>query len=83
MEQWRFDEGINMTYKNLIYKVVEKVGIIKVNRPEVRNVLNWETWMEFEDAMKRLHSDPNLRVGVITGVGNEAWALQRPLKENK
>ena len=73
-----------MTYKNLIYETDERVGIIKVNRPEVRNVLNWETWMELEDALKRLHEDPNLRVGIITGVGDEAFiggADLRMLKE--
>ena len=73
-----------MTYKNLIYETDERVGIIKVNRPEVRNVLNWETWMELEDALKRLHEDPNLRVGIITGVGDETFiggADLRMLKE--
>jgi enoyl-CoA hydratase len=73
-----------MTYKNLIYETDERVGIIKVNRPEVRNVLNWETWMELEDALKRLHEDPNLRVGIIIGVGDEAFiggADLRMLKE--
>jgi enoyl-CoA hydratase len=73
-----------MSYKNLIYETDERVGIIKVNRPEVRNVLNWETWMELEDALKRLHEDPNLRVGIITGVGDEAFiggADLRMLKE--
>ena len=62
-----------MSYKNLIFEKEERIGIIKVNRPEVRNILNWETWMELEDALKRLHADPNLRVGIITGVGDEAF----------
>jgi enoyl-CoA hydratase len=62
-----------MTYKNLIYETEERVGIIKINRPEVRNVLNWETWMELEDALKRLHEDRHLRVGILTGVGDEAF----------
>ncbi len=73
-----------MVYKNLIYETDERVGIIKVNRPEVRNVFNWETWMELEETLKRLHSDPNLRVGIITGVGDEAFiggADLRMLKE--
>jgi enoyl-CoA hydratase len=73
-----------MKYKNLLYEIDGSVGVMKVNRPEVRNVLNWETWMEFEDALKQLHSDPNLRVGIITGVGDEAFiggADLRMLKE--
>lgn len=73
-----------MSYKNLIYETDDRIGIIKVNRPEVRNVLNWETWMELEDAVKRLHAEPTLRVGIITGAGDEAFiagADLRMLKE--
>ena len=62
-----------MEYRNLIYETDKGIGIIKVNRPEVRNVLNWDTWMELEDALRRLHSDSDLRVGIITGVGDEAF----------
>jgi len=69
-----------MAYKNLIYETEEGVGIIKVNRPEVRNVLNWETWMELEDVLKQLHSEPSLRVGIITGVGDEAFIAGADLR---
>jgi len=62
-----------MSYKNLILETEDRIGLIKMNRPEVRNVLNWETWMELEDALKRLHADPNLRAGIIAGVGDEAF----------
>jgi len=62
-----------MAYRNLIFDRDDKVGIIRVNRPEVRNALNWETWMELEDALKCLHAEPGLRVGIITGVGDEAF----------
>ena len=69
-----------MGYKNLIYETDEGVGIIKVNRPDVRNVLNWDTWMELEDVLKRLHDDPNIRVGIITGVGDEAFIAGADLR---
>jgi enoyl-CoA hydratase len=62
-----------MPYKNLIFEKEDRIGIIKINRPEVRNVLNWDTWMELEDALKQLHAEPKLRVGIITGVGEEAF----------
>jgi enoyl-CoA hydratase len=62
-----------MSYKNLIFEEEDRIGIIKINRPEVRNVLNWDTWMELEDALKQLHAEPKLRVGIITGVGEEAF----------
>lgn len=69
-----------MPYKNLIYETDEAVAIIKVNRPEVRNVLNWETWMELEDALRQLHGEPNLRVGIITGAGDEAFIAGADLR---
>ncbi len=69
-----------MAYKNLIYEEDEGIGIIKVNRPEVRNVLNWETWMELEDLLKGLHAEPRIRVGVITGVGDEAFIAGADLR---
>lgn len=62
-----------MSYKNLIFEEEDRIGIIKINRPEVRNVLNWDTWMELEDALKQLHAEPKLRVGIITGVGEKAF----------
>jgi enoyl-CoA hydratase len=73
-----------LTYNNLIYETDGGVGIIRFNRPEVRNALNWDTWMEFEDALKRLHADPDRRVAVVTGVGDEAFVAGadiRMLKE--
>jgi len=62
-----------MAYKNLLYETREGVGIIKVNRPEVRNVLNWETWLELEDVLRRLRAESGVRVGIITGMGDEAF----------
>jgi enoyl-CoA hydratase len=62
-----------MGYRNLMLEKDGSVGIIRVNRPEVRNVFNWETWMEFEEALKELHQDPELRTGIVTGTGDEAF----------
>jgi len=62
-----------LSHKNLIYEAAEGIGVIRFNRPEVRNALNWETWMEFEDVLKRLHRDPDVRVAIITGAGEDAF----------
>src|SRR4030066_2397851 len=71
---------IPMSYKNLIYETDDKIGIIKISRPSVRNVLNWETWMELEEVLKQLQSEPHLRVGIITGVGDEAFIAGADLR---
>lgn len=62
-----------MSYKNWIFEKDGKIGIIKMNRPEVRNALNWETWMELEDILNQFPKDSELRVGIITGVGDESF----------
>ncbi len=62
-----------MDYKNLVYETSEGIGIISVNRPEVRNVLNWDTWLELEDVLRRLHDEPGIRAGIMTGEGDEAF----------
>jgi enoyl-CoA hydratase len=62
-----------MAYKNLLYETDGGVGIITFNRPEVRNALNWDTWLEFEDALKHLHGDPAVRVAILTGAGDQAF----------
>lgn len=75
---------MELSYKNLIYETDGATAVIRFNRPEVRNALNWETWMEFEDALKRVHADPALRVAVLTGAGDEAFVAGadiRMLKE--
>ena len=63
-----------MAYKNLLFeKTDEGVGIITFNRPEVRNALNWDTWVEFEDVLRKLHGDPKIRVAILTGAGDQAF----------
>jgi enoyl-CoA hydratase len=62
-----------MSYKNLLLETNEGVAVVTFNRPEVRNALNWDTWMEFEDAIKRLHADPTVRVVILTGAGDQAF----------
>jgi enoyl-CoA hydratase len=65
---------MTMAYKNLLFEITDEgVGIITFNRPEVRNALNWDTWVEFEDVLRKLHGDPKVRVAVLTGAGDQAF----------
>jgi enoyl-CoA hydratase len=50
--------------------VVEgEIAIITINRPEVRNAVDRETSLGVSAAIKRIESDPELRVAVLTGSG--------------
>jgi len=62
-----------MAYKNLLYEAEGGVAVIRFNRPEVRNALNWDTWMEFEAALEQVRADPAVRVAILTGAGEESF----------
>ena len=49
------------------------VGIITVNRPEVRNALNKAAWAMLRDAFRELAADPAVRVIIATGAGDKAF----------
>jgi enoyl-CoA hydratase len=61
------------------YIVVERigeygaVGLITINRPEVRNALNNEAWCQLDAAFRSLDNDPAVRVIIVTGAGDKAF----------
>ncbi len=46
------------------------IGQLTVNRPAVRNALNWAAMTAFADAVERAHDTPALRALIVTGAGN-------------
>jgi enoyl-CoA hydratase len=49
------------------------VGIVTVNRPEVRNALNSTAWLALEKAFLEAKVDPEIRVIIVTGAGDKAF----------
>lgn len=68
-----------MDYKYLDYGVDGKVARLTLNRPEIYNALNDQLTFELQDALKRIQSDDNCRVIVLTGAGN-AFSSGQDLK---
>jgi enoyl-CoA hydratase len=71
-------------YKNLLIEVKEGICTITINRPEVRNALNRETWHEIRDVIGQVDEDDSVKVVIITGAGEKAFiagADVRTLKE--
>ena len=58
-----------MYYKNLIVESIKKIGIVKINRPEVLNAVNIETILELEKAMHEFDDNEDILVIIITGEG--------------
>lgn len=55
------------------YNKEGKIAIFTINRPRVRNALNMAAVRELHEAMIDFRDDPELLVGIITGVGEEAF----------
>ena len=63
-----------MDYQNILVEFEDRIGIIKLNRPEVRNALDAKTLAEMSHALEALENDESIGVIVITGAGEKSFA---------
>ena len=49
------------------------VRTLTLNRPDRKNAINPQLWMELADALRAAARDRDLRALVITGGGRNAW----------
>ena len=70
-----------MSYNNLTYEIENRINIISINRPEKLNALNIETFSEINHAIKSSVSNPEVRIIIITGVGEKAFVAGADIKE--
>lgn len=61
----------------------DRVGIITINRPEVRNALDKNTWKRLLDAFVELEADPGTSVIIVTGAGDKAFVAGADLNSLK
>lgn len=52
------------------YEVNDNVATIWLNRPEVKNCVNWELLMQMADAVERAEADKDVRAVLFRGRGN-------------
>jgi enoyl-CoA hydratase len=57
----------------LLYEKEGHVATLTMNRPEVRNALNAEMLCRLADAWQDVNDDPNIRVAILTGAGEQAF----------
>ena len=70
-----------MSYNNLTYEIENRINIISINRPEKLNALNIETFSEINHAINSSVSNPEVRIIIITGVGEKAFVAGADIKE--
>lgn len=61
-------------YDNIAVERALPVVTITLNRPEVLNALTSETFREIEDVLDAIADDVEVRVVILTGAGNRAFA---------
>lgn len=70
-----------MNYENILVDREEKIAIITLNRPQVRNALSRATIDELANALGELEKDSQVRVVIITGAGDRAFSAGADIKE--
>ncbi|HEX6989156.1 MAG TPA: enoyl-CoA hydratase-related protein [Bacillota bacterium] len=70
-----------MAYRHLLVETAGGIGRIVINRPEVRNALNETATAELVRAFARLSADPEVRVILLRGAGDQAFCAGADLKE--
>jgi enoyl-CoA hydratase len=68
------------TYQNILVETKGRVGVIRLNRPQVLNALNTALRNEVSDAIRTFEADPNIGCMVITG-NEKAFAAGADIKE--
>jgi enoyl-CoA hydratase len=73
----------HMDFECIIYeKGDEGTATIKLNRPQVLNAMNKQTWLDLQVALDDVKNDPDIKVLIITGEGR-AFSTGADLKDSK
>jgi enoyl-CoA hydratase/carnithine racemase len=68
-------------YRHLLYVTRDSIATITVNRPAVRNALSVATVSELGAAFEEAKADPAVRVVILTGAGDKAFAAGADISE--
>ena len=72
-----------MDYSQIRYEKHGEITIIAFNRPEVMNCIGPVTHRELIDAWGRFKGDPDAKVAIITGTGEQAFCTGGDLKDGQ
>lgn len=63
-----------MTLQNMLLEKHEGVAVLTLNRPQLNNALDKQTWLELGEAVQQVKADSEIGVLIITGAGERAFA---------
>lgn len=65
----------------LLFDIQDKIAKITINRPEVMNAMDPETYKELSEAWIEVRDNPDIWAAVITGAGNKSFTSGADLKK--
>src|SRR6266851_4807912 len=74
-------EEDTMSYETLLCEVKDQVATVTLNRPKVLHALNSQVFDELESVFRTLAADPAVRVILLTGSGEKAFAAGADINE--
>jgi enoyl-CoA hydratase/carnithine racemase len=70
-----------MSYETLLTEVRDGIGVVTVNRPDVRNALNRRVMEELRAVLDGFREDDGVGVVVFTGAGGKAFVAGADIGE--
>jgi enoyl-CoA hydratase len=70
-----------MAYETLLLEIENQIATLTLNRPKVLNALNDQLFRELDSALDSLRDNPEVRVILITGAGEKAFAAGADIQE--
>lgn len=68
-------------YGTLKYSIESGLAVVSINRPEALNALNTQVFTELEEIFTELEINDDVRVIILTGEGEKAFAAGSDIKE--
>ena len=63
-----------MNFETIIYEKKDAVAVITINREKQLNAINGQTSRDMQQAWEDFRDDPDMRVAILTGVGEKAFS---------
>jgi enoyl-CoA hydratase len=70
-----------MAFENIVLQVDGPIATLSINRPEKRNAVNNATVEEIDRALAQVEGDASIRVLILTGAGDKAFAAGADINE--
>lgn len=72
---------MNLATEKIIAEKEDRIGWLRFNNPERRNAISLSMWQAIPEVLENFEADPDVRVIVLTGVGNKAFAAGADISE--